>query len=47
MVNVKDVQLGTTTRKIISKINELMKIPNLNEVHNRSKSAEEFLPLVS
>ncbi len=31
MVNVKDVQLGTTTRKSL-KINEVMEMPNLIEV---------------
>ena len=29
MVNVKDVQLGTTTRKSFAKINEVMPMPNL------------------
>ena len=29
MVNVKDVQLGKTTRKSFSKIDEVLEIPNL------------------
>ena len=36
MVNVKDVQLGTTTRKSFAKINEVMKMPNLIEVQKSS-----------
>ena len=36
MVNVKDVQLGTTTRKSFAKINEVMKMPNLIEVQKKS-----------
>ena len=28
MLNVKDVQLGTTTRKSFAKINEVMQMPN-------------------
>ena len=36
MVNVKDVQLGTTTRKSFSKINEVMQMPNLIEVQKKS-----------
>ena len=36
MVNVKDVQLGTTTRKSFAKINEVMKMPNLIEVQKHS-----------
>ncbi len=41
MVNVKDVQLGTTTRKSFAKINEVMQMPNLIEV--QKKSYQEFL----
>ena len=36
MVNVKDVKLGTTTRKNFAKINEVMKMPNLIEVQKSS-----------
>ena len=36
MVNVKDVQLGTTTRKSFAKINEVMQMPNLIEVQKKS-----------
>ena len=36
MVNVKDVQLGTTTRKSFAKINEVMPMPNLIEVQKKS-----------
>ena len=36
MVNVKDVQLGTTTRKSFAKINEVMPMPNLIEVQKES-----------
>ena len=36
MVNVKDVQLGTTTRKSFAKINEVMQMPNLIEVQKQS-----------
>ncbi|MCD7797450.1 MAG: DNA-directed RNA polymerase subunit beta, partial [Clostridiales bacterium] len=36
MVNVKDVQLGTTTRKSFAKINEVMQMPNLIEVQKSS-----------
>ena len=36
MVNVKDVQLGTTTRKNFAKINEVMQMPNLIEVQKSS-----------
>lgn len=36
MVNVKDVQLGTTTRKSFAKINEVMPMPNLIEVQKQS-----------
>ena len=36
MVNVKDVQLGTTTRKSFAKINEVMDMPNLIEVQKDS-----------
>ena len=36
MVNVKDVQLGTTTRKSFAKINEVMQMPNLIEVQKHS-----------
>ncbi len=36
MVNVKDVQLGTTTRKNFAKINEVMSMPNLIEVQKSS-----------
>ena len=36
MLNVKDVQLGTTTRKSFAKINEVMQMPNLIEVQKKS-----------
>ena len=36
MVKVKDVQLGTTTRKSFAKINEVMEMPNLIEVQKKS-----------
>ena len=36
MVNVKDIQLGTTTRKNFAKINEVMQMPNLIEVQKSS-----------
>ena len=36
MVNVKDVQVGTTTRKSFAKINEVMQMPNLIEVQKKS-----------
>ena len=36
MVNVKDVKLGTTTRKSFAKINEVMQMPNLIEVQKKS-----------
>ncbi|MCH5315014.1 MAG: DNA-directed RNA polymerase subunit beta [Eubacterium sp.] len=36
MVNVKDVQLGTTTRKNFAKIDEVMQMPNLIEVQKSS-----------
>ena len=36
MVNVKDVQFGTTTRKSFAKINEVMPMPNLIEVQKKS-----------
>ena len=36
MVKVKDVQLGTTTRKSCAKINEVMEMPNLIEVQKKS-----------
>ena len=36
MVNVKDVELGTTTRKSFAKINEVMQMPNLIEVQKKS-----------
>ena len=36
MVNVKDTQLGTVTRKNFAKINEVMKMPNLIEVQKSS-----------
>ncbi|MGN0459268.1 MAG: DNA-directed RNA polymerase subunit beta [Eubacterium sp.] len=36
MVNVKDVQLGTTTRKSFAKIDEVMQMPNLIEVQKKS-----------
>ena len=36
MVNVKDVQFGTTTRKSFAKINEVMQMPNLIEVQKKS-----------
>ena len=36
MVNVKDVKLGKTTRKSFSKINEVLKMPNLIEVQKKS-----------
>ena len=36
MVNVKDIQLGTTTRKSFAKINEVMPMPNLIEVQKKS-----------
>ena len=36
MINVKDVQLGTTTRKSFAKINEVMPMPNLIEVQKQS-----------
>ena len=36
MLNVKDVQLGTTTRKSFAKINEVMQMPNLIEVLKKS-----------
>lgn len=36
MVNVKDTQLGTTTRKNFAKINEVMQMPNLIEVQKSS-----------
>lgn len=36
MVNVKDEQLGVTTRKSFAKINEVMKVPNLIEVQKKS-----------
>lgn len=36
MVNVKDVQLGTATRKSFAKINEVMQMPNLIEVQKKS-----------
>ena len=36
MVNVKDVQIGTTTRKSFAKINEVMQMPNLIEVQKKS-----------
>ncbi len=36
MVNVKDVQLGITTRKSFAKINEVMPIPNLIAVQKSS-----------
>ena len=36
MVNVKDVQIGTTTRKSFAKINEVMQMPNLIEVQKMS-----------
>ncbi len=36
MLDVKDVQLGITTRKSFSKINEVMEIPNLIEVQKSS-----------
>ena len=36
MVNVKDVKLGTTTRKSFAKINEVMQMPNLIEVQKSS-----------
>ena len=36
MVNVKDVQLGKTTRKSFSKIDEVLEIPNLIEIQKNS-----------
>ena len=36
ILNVKDVRLGTTTRKSFAKINEVMKMPNLIEVQKQS-----------
>ena len=36
MLNVKDVQLGTTTRKSFAKINEVMQMPNLIEMQKKS-----------
>ena len=36
MLNVKDVQLGTATRKSFAKINEVMQMPNLIEVQKKS-----------
>ncbi len=36
MVDVKDVELGITTRKSFAKINEVMQIPNLIEVQKKS-----------
>ena len=36
MVKVKDVQLGTTTRKSFAKINEVMEMQNLIEVQKKS-----------
>ena len=36
MVNVKDVKLGTATRKSFAKINEVMQMPNLIEVQKKS-----------
>ena len=36
MLNVKDVQLATTTRKSFAKINEVMQMPNLIEVQKKS-----------
>ena len=36
MLNVKDVQLGTTTRKSFAKINEVTQMPNLIEVQKKS-----------
>ena len=36
MVKVKDVQLGTTTRKSFAKNNEVMEMPNLIEVQKKS-----------
>ena len=36
MLNVKDVQLGTTTRKSFAKINEVLEMPNLIEVQKKS-----------
>jgi len=36
MINVKDVKLGTTTRKSFAKINEVMQMPNLIEVQKKS-----------
>ena len=36
MVKVKEVQLGTTTRKSFAKINEVMEMPNLIEVQKKS-----------
>ncbi len=36
MVNVKDVELGTTTRKSFAKINEVMQMPNLIQVQKES-----------
>ncbi|MBQ5316900.1 MAG: DNA-directed RNA polymerase subunit beta [Oscillospiraceae bacterium] len=41
MVNVKDVQLGKTTRKSFGKISEVLEMPNLIEV--QKKSYESFL----
>ena len=36
MLNVKDVQLGTASRKSFAKINEVMQMPNLIEVQKKS-----------
>ncbi|MBE6836165.1 MAG: DNA-directed RNA polymerase subunit beta [Ruminococcaceae bacterium] len=41
MVNVKPIQLGTNTRMTFSKINEVMKMPNLIEI--QKKSYQDFI----
>ena len=41
MVNVKPIQLGSNTRMTFSKINEVMKMPNLIEI--QKKSYQDFI----